>query len=87
MIAAPVTLLRPNPAATSPGSVDLCIDLDLGAGGNDPACQAVTPADKSWLQLLRTNPPGTYTQDPVGRAALGLYGPQPNNFIYFRENF
>jgi hypothetical protein len=29
----------------------------------------------------------TYTADPSSRAAFGLYGGQPNNFIYFRENY
>jgi hypothetical protein len=84
---ASVTLLKPSPTPASPGSVDLCLDLDVTAPGTDATCQAVTPADKTYLQLLRTNPPNTYTQDPFGRAAFGLYGSQPNNFIFFRENF
>jgi hypothetical protein len=63
------------------------MDLDVAAGGNDATCQAVTPADDTYLQLLRTSPPNTYTQDPVGRAAFGLYGSQPSNFIFFRENY
>ena len=28
-----------------------------------------------------------YDDKPAGRAAFGLYGTQPNNFIFFRENF
>ncbi|HEX2197438.1 MAG TPA: DUF6701 domain-containing protein, partial [Burkholderiales bacterium] len=84
---ASVTILKPNPAATAPGSVDVCLDLDVSPGTGDATCQAAVPADKRWLQMLRTNPPGTHTQDPVGRAAFGLYGSQPKNFIYFRENF
>jgi hypothetical protein len=82
-----LTLLKPSPTPGTPGSVDVCMDLDVAAGGNDATCQAVTPADDTYLQLLRTSPPNTYTQDPVGRAAFGLYGSQPSNFIFFRENY
>ncbi|MNC99805.1 hypothetical protein D3C83_182150 [compost metagenome] len=28
-----------------------------------------------------------YDDNPAARAAFGLYGSQPKNFIYFRENF
>jgi hypothetical protein len=42
---------------------------------------------KTWLQLKRSTPPGTYTQNSLGRAAFGLYGSQPSNFIFMRENF
>jgi hypothetical protein len=79
---ATLTLLRPTPTATSPGSIDICLDL----GADVPAaCTAVTPAAQSWLQNKAS---GTdYDDDPVGRAAFGLYGSQPNNFIFFRENF
>jgi hypothetical protein len=27
-----------------------------------------------------------YDDNPSGRAAFGVYGSQPSNFIYFREN-
>jgi hypothetical protein len=81
-----LTLLKPNPAAASPGSADVCLDLDPGLGG-DATCQAVTPGDKTRLRTLRTNPPNTYTQDPFARAAFGVYGGQPASFIYQRENY
>jgi len=29
----------------------------------------------------------TYDDKPVGRAAFGVYGAQPRNFIFFRENY
>jgi hypothetical protein len=28
-----------------------------------------------------------YDDKPSARAAFGLYGSQPSNFIYFRENY
>jgi hypothetical protein len=55
---------------------------------------AATPAARSYL-LGRwndaANPDGigttAYDDNPSARAAFGLFGAQPNNFIYFRENF
>jgi MSHA biogenesis protein MshQ len=82
-----LTLLKPNPAPVARGTVDVCVDLDVGAGMGDTSCQAPTPAALGPLRTLRSTPPGTYTQDPFGRAAFGTFGSQPNNFIYFRENF
>jgi len=29
----------------------------------------------------------TWDQDPSATAAFGLYGSQPQNFIFFRENY
>jgi hypothetical protein len=62
-----------KPTASATGAVDVQIDLTAQA--------------ETWLQLKRTTPPGTYTQNPLGRAAFGLYGSQPGNFIFMRENF
>lgn len=77
-------LLKPTGAVAAPGSVDLCVDL-----GNDatppPACVAGAPAARSYLQGRSSG--ANYDDDPQARAAFGLYGSQPNNFIYFRENF
>ena len=66
-------LVVKKPTASAIGAVDVQIDLTAEA--------------KSYLQIKRTTPPGTYTQNPLGRAAFGLYGSQPANYIYFRENY
>ncbi len=79
-----VTVLKPNPAIAAPGSARVCLDLDAGVGG-DATCQAVTPANKSYLQGRWTN--SNYDKDPSARAAFGVYGAQRNNFIFFRENY
>jgi MSHA biogenesis protein MshQ len=75
-------LAKPTSPPTSPGRVEVCWDL----GADVPAaCTAGTAADQRWLQDLRS---GTdYDDDPRAGAAFGLYGSQPNNFIFFRENF
>lgn len=78
---ASLSLLKP--LVVSRGSVDLCVDLDAGTGG-DTTCQAAAPAGLAYLQDRRTG--STYTQDPTARAAFGLYK-GPNNFIYYRENY
>jgi MSHA biogenesis protein MshQ len=78
------TLLRPSGAPPAAGSVDICVDL--GADTTPPpTCAAGTPAGRSYLQ--GRNAGANYDDDPVARAAFGLFGAQPNNFIYFRENF
>jgi hypothetical protein len=66
-----LTLTRPLPAPTSPGAVTLTVDLTAEA--------------KSYLK--GNWGVATYTADPRSRAAFGLYGGQPPNFIYFRENY
>jgi hypothetical protein len=60
-----------RPTASVTGAVDVQIDL--------------AAESKTWLQLNRNA--GAFTQNPLGRAAFGLYGSQPGNFIYFRENY
>jgi MSHA biogenesis protein MshQ len=77
-----ITLARPTPTPTAPGSVDICFDL----GADAPVlCTASASAGQFWLQNINT---GTnYDDDPVARAAFGVYGSQPSNFIYFRENY
>ncbi|HEX6266450.1 MAG TPA: DUF6701 domain-containing protein, partial [Burkholderiales bacterium] len=78
------TLLKPSGAVAAPGSVDICADLGADATP-PPACVAGTPAARSYLQGRSAG--ANYDDDPQARAAFGLYGSQPNNFIYFRENF
>ncbi|HUF79722.1 MAG TPA: DUF6701 domain-containing protein, partial [Burkholderiales bacterium] len=65
------TLTKPLPAPGSPGAVTVTVDLSAEA--------------KSYLKGNWGVP--TYTADPRSRAAFGLYGGQPPNFIYFRENY
>ncbi|MBI3375552.1 MAG: hypothetical protein HY017_27865 [Betaproteobacteria bacterium] len=78
-----LTLTKPTSPVT--GTVQLCVDLD-GAVPTDGTCVATTPASKSWLQgnwIGSSN----YDKDPRSRAAFGIYGGQPRNFIYLRENY
>jgi hypothetical protein len=64
-------ITQPAPAPTSPGAVTLTVNLTAEA--------------KSYLK--GNWGVATYTADPRSRAAFGLYGGQPPNFIYFRENY
>jgi hypothetical protein len=66
-----LTLTKPTPAPGSPGAVTLTVDLTTEA--------------KSYLK--GNWGVATYTANPPSRAAFGLYGSQPANFIYFRENY
>jgi hypothetical protein len=66
-----LTLTKPTPTPGSPGAVT--VTVDLSAEG------------KSYLK--GDWGVSTYTADPSARAAFGLYGGQPSNFIYFRENY
>lgn len=78
--------LAPAPinTITAPGNVRICLDLD-GASPNDNTCVAPTPADLSHLQGRWA--PSSYNRDPYGTVGFGLYGAQPRNFIYMRENY
>jgi len=78
-----------NPAAASPpvsapGSVRICFDLDVAPGLGDTSCQA-TSADRSFLQGPWAG--GANDKDPKGQVNVGTFGAQPNNFIFFRENY
>lgn len=65
-------LIKPTtPVPTIPGSVTLTIDL--------------AAESKTYLQGNWGVP--TYTANPSARAGFGLYGAQPRNFIFFRENY
>jgi hypothetical protein len=78
------------PGAANDGTVLLTANL-LNASGN--YCNAVgggpglaaTSAGLSYLRVRRTG--GSWTDNPSARAAFGLYGGQPNSFIYTRENY
>lgn len=66
-----LTLTKPNPVPGSAGAVTVTVNL--------------TAEGKSYLKGNWAVP--TYTADPRSRAAFGLFGSQPRQFIYFRENY
>ena len=93
------TLSLAVPAGGATGTVLLTPNLGTAAAGSycDNATSgedAATAAARSYL-LGRwndaANPDGNgntaYDDSPAARAAFGLYGAQPGNFIYFRENY
>ena len=73
-VAGYLKLSKPSPTAT--GSVDLTVNLDVASPGED-----MTYLQGAWNGVT------TYTANPTARASFGLYGAQPREFIYFRENF
>jgi len=92
-----LTLAAPTGAAS--GSLRLTPNLGAAAGGNYCASAAggETAASAAALSYLlgRWNDmldpdgiPGTmYDDNPSARAAFGLYGSQPDNLIFQRENY
>jgi len=78
-------LLKPSPAVSTPGSVKICLDLDNSASPTDATCTAATSANRPYLQGPWTG--GNYDKDPAGQVTFGLFGAQPKEFIYFRENY
>jgi hypothetical protein len=80
-----VNVIGPSPAIAQPGSVKICLDLDLSTSQIDNACVAITPANKAYLQGRWSG--ANYDKDPNATVGFGLYGSQPKNFIYFRENY
>ena len=82
------TLVLTTPGTGNNGSVLLTANLDSAAGSYcDPASYvAATNANKAYL-LGRWDSGSAYDDKPGARAAFGLYGSQPKNFIFFRENY
>lgn len=84
------------PGAGNTGSLLLTVNLSSASGSycNPASFVAATSAAKSYL-LGRwndaANPDGdsntSFDDPPSARAAFGLYGGRPNNFIFQRENF
>ncbi|HEY6966428.1 MAG TPA: DUF6701 domain-containing protein, partial [Burkholderiales bacterium] len=82
-----------KPGAGNNGSVDLSPQLGASivvgskycatAGGAEAAA---TAASKSFLQGAWGGAT-TYDQNPSARASFGVYGAQPRNFIFRRENY
>ncbi len=64
-------LTKPSPVPTSPGAATVTIDL---------AAEAKTYLQGNWGGA-------GYTFNPSARAGFGLFGSQPRNFIFFRENY
>jgi hypothetical protein len=64
----------------------------LGALGAERYCPAkggadaaAASADRAYLQGAWSG--AAWDDNPAGQAAFGLYGSQPQNFIFFRENY
>lgn len=92
------TLTLSAPGAGNKGTVTLTPNLGTAAGIYCPAAgggSAAATASPAGYLLGRwddsANPDGNantaYDDKPTGRATFGLYGSQPKNFIFFRENF
>ncbi len=93
------TLVLAAPGAGNNGSVLLTPQLRTSASGT--YCPSVggtpTATDAASMAYLlgrwsdAANPDAdantSYDDNPAARAAFGLYGAQPSNFIFFRENF
>ena len=92
------TLTLTAPGAGNTGIVTLTPNLGTAGGTYCPApgggTAAATSSPAGYL-LGRwddaANPDGNantaYDDKPTGRATFGLYGSQPKNFIFFRENY
>ena len=93
------TLTLAAPTAGAGGSVRLTPNLGTAASGNycQNAASGETPASAAALPYLlgRWNdtldpdaiPATMYDDNPSARAAFGLYGSQPDNLIFQRENY
>jgi len=64
-------LTKPSPVATSPGATTLTVDLSAEG--------------KTYLQGAWSGT--TYIDNPSARATFGVFGSQPKNFIFQRENY
>ena len=77
--------------STSPQSVSFTPNLGTGfirlaaPGAGNTGSVSVTPTVPSYLQGNWTG--STWDQNPTNRAAWGVFGSQPQNFIYQRENY
>jgi len=83
------TLNLAAPGAGNDGTVLVTLNAGTASGNRCDAVGGAGPAATSanLPYLLGRWTSGTYDDNPSARAAFGLYGSQPNNFIYFRENF
>jgi hypothetical protein len=84
------TLRLSAPSGGHTGSVTLTPQLGSTAGTFCNAVGGGTAATGSaGLSFLqgKWNNSANYDQDPSARAAFGVYGSQPKNYIFFRENY
>jgi len=84
------TLTMAKPGVANPGTVRLTANLDSAAGTYCPsvgaAAVAATNAAKGYLRG-KWDDGAAYDDKPTASAGFGLYGSQPKNFIFFRENY
>ncbi len=85
---ATITMLKPG--AGNEGTVQLTANLGSLGGNYCPSVGAAelpaTNAGKAYL-LGRWDEGAAYDDKPRASAGFGLFGAQPKNFIFFRENF
>jgi MSHA biogenesis protein MshQ len=82
------TLVLSAPGTGNNGSVLVTANLNSAAGSYCNPASYVAAADANKAYLLGRWGAGTaYNDPPSARAAFGLYGSQPKNFIFFRENY
>jgi MSHA biogenesis protein MshQ len=97
-VAGTSSLTLAAPGAGKTGTVTLTPQLGSASGTYCPVPGGLTAAATAsgadyllgrWDDAANpdANPNTAYDDKPVGRAAFGLYGSQPSNFIYFRENY
>ncbi|MGQ0510092.1 MAG: DUF6701 domain-containing protein [Betaproteobacteria bacterium] len=78
-------LLTPQLHATVAGN-----SCDNASSGEDAVVSAARPyLTGRWNDAANPDADATTAHDdnPSGRASFGVYGSQPNNYIYFRENY
>jgi len=84
------TLTMAQPGAANPGAVRVTANLGSAGGNYCPSSGAAelpaTNAGKAYL-LGRWDDGAAYDDKPTAAAGFGLYGSQPKNFIFFRENY
>jgi hypothetical protein len=83
------TLTLAKPGAANNGSLLLTSNLGAASGNYcatvGGAQAAAVSAVRSYLQGSWTG--GAWNVNPYGRVAFGVYGSQPNNVIFMRENY
>ncbi|MDH3321296.1 MAG: hypothetical protein OEO84_16615, partial [Betaproteobacteria bacterium] len=86
------TLTMAKPGLANPGTVRLTANLDSAGGTYCPAIGApgselpATNAAKGYLRG-KWDDGAAYDDKPSASAGFGLFGSQPKNFIFLRENY